>query len=239
MVRVIVSTLWRSKLASQKSSLDEGDRRHHINTLHLLFDDGVVIRLLETDFVEKLAVRHKAAPSENQVLAALVQEICDQTLNDSGSCSQWSKKKLSKSLIHKVVEDSYIPVTLAIGISSDSAMDLVARFYDGNSQISRSKDHHSGVIMIMDIGESTKQQGDEGTTKHEQRRIYHRLLSACKDVHILTSQQRIVQTSCPDYEAATIIALQQLCYQKRVVFEANMQQTLKVEKKRKHCTSLK
>jgi hypothetical protein len=240
LVRVIVCTLWRSKLASTKSSLEEGDRSHHINTLHLIFDDGVVICLRETDFVEKLAMNHKAAPSENQILTALVQEICVQTRDNPFSSTpkndgQWKKKKLSKSLVQKVVEDSFIPVTLAIGISSDAAMDLVTRFYDGNFEAPRSKDHYYGLIVILNIG----RQNDEVTTKHHQRSIYHRLLSACTQLQIPTSQQKMVQSSCPDREAATIIALQQLCYQRRVLLETRIQPKLHVEKKRKHCTSQK
>jgi hypothetical protein len=239
LVRVVVCTLWRSKLASTNLSLDESDSSRHTNTLHLIFDDGVVICLPETDFVKKLALNHKAAPSENQVLTALVQDIGVQTRNSPLHCtlkkgSEWSRKKLAKSLVRKVVEESHTSVTLAIGLSCDSSMDLVARFYNGSSQSPQCEDHHLGLILILNISASARQH-EEGTTKHEQRRICHRLLSACTHLNIPTTQQRMIQTCCPDKEAATVIAMQQFCYQQRVILETSIQQHF--NKKRKRCMS--
>ena len=108
LVRVIVCSLWRSKLVSTSSS--SSSQFCHTNTLSLIFDDGVVITLKE---------REIAAPCEYQLLTALIQEIDryheshesqppqstkPQKLTDNSSDnSGWSKNKLAKRLVNEVL----------------------------------------------------------------------------------------------------------------------------------------
>ena len=108
LVRVIVCSLWRSKLVSTSSS--SSSQFCHTNTLSLIFDDGVVITLKE---------REIAAPCEYQILTALIQEIDryheshesqppqstkPQKLTDNSSDnSGWSKNKLAKRLVNEVL----------------------------------------------------------------------------------------------------------------------------------------
>lgn len=54
LVRVIVCTLWRSRLVSSDSGVS------HLNSLCLVFDDGVTIYLSENEFVARLANQHQA-----------------------------------------------------------------------------------------------------------------------------------------------------------------------------------
>jgi len=154
LVRVIVCSLWRSKLASSKSAV----HIHHTNSLRLVFDDGIVVLLEERRFVDQLASQHRAAPSEHQILAALIREIDRQSqsqtppVSSSSSSSSswrknlvedrgWSRKKLAKLLVKDVVESSPIPITCAIGIESSRPKqetnhnmdELVSRFYHHSS----------------------------------------------------------------------------------------------------------
>jgi hypothetical protein len=71
MVRICVCSLWRSKLASTSSSLSTTSEALN-NVLTFLFNDGVRITLNQREFTSTMAERHKAAPSERQIL----EELC-------------------------------------------------------------------------------------------------------------------------------------------------------------------
>lgn len=70
MVRICVCSLWRSKLASTSSSSITYEPLN--NVLTFLFDDAVRITLEQREFTSTMAERHKAAPSERQIL----EELC-------------------------------------------------------------------------------------------------------------------------------------------------------------------
>lgn len=70
MVRICVCSLWRSKFASTSSSSITYESLN--NVLTFLFDDGVRITLKQREFTSTMAERHKAAPSERQIL----EELC-------------------------------------------------------------------------------------------------------------------------------------------------------------------
>ena len=259
LVRVIVCSLWRSKLVSTKSQI------RHTNRLQLVFDDGVVVALNERDFVEKLARQHQAAPSEFQILTALVHEIERQSkvqappprskktkprnnkaIGDGGG-EGWSRKKLAKRLVRSVVKSSPIPVTCTVGIEPNATTnnELVSRFYDHarnngvatNEAIGVEADdpRDYGLLMVMDITTPSKLstpfpqpelRWHEEDTPREAREIYRQLLSASRKQHIPTIQQTMMLSnsnsttnggcSVWDREAASIIALQHMCYQNRV-----------------------
>ena len=258
LVRVIVCSLWRSKLVSSKSQIS------HTNMLHLVFDDGVVVALKEREFVEKLASQHQAAPSEFQILTALVQEIERQSKLQAppplskktkpsnnaigdGGCDGWSRKKLAKRLVRSVVKSSPIPVTCTVGIEPNATTnnELVSRFYDHSSNngvatkeaigVEADDPLDYGLLMVMDITTPSKlsthsQQPElrryEEDTPREAREIYRQLLSASRKQHIPTIQQTMILSnsnsttngwcSVWDREAASIIAIQHMCYQNRV-----------------------
>eukprot|EP00934_Nitzschia_sp_Nitz4_P006539 Nitzschia sp. Nitz4//scaffold3_size479765//288107//289697//NITZ4_000120-RA/size479765-exonerate_est2genome-gene-1.198-mRNA-1//1//CDS//3329550818//6529//frame0 len=105
LVRIVVVSLWRSKMVSQESR-DVG----HANSLCLLFEDGVVIYLTEREFVGHLANKHQAAPSEHQILKA-IQECAATTIagSDIGAAS--------KDAIRQIVQKAPRSPTAAIDIT--------------------------------------------------------------------------------------------------------------------------
>jgi hypothetical protein len=246
LVRVIVCSLWRSKVVSSRSH-----NISHTNKLHLVFDDGAVVVLTEREFVEKLASQHQAAPSEFQILKALVQEIDRQSKsreppppsskakNNNGDCGGWSRKKLAKRLVKSVVKSSPIPVTCTVGIESNGTDELVSRFYGhsstvvSNEEAIGSEDDESrnhGLLIVVDLTappEFSKQlrlanqakPGHKGRKPQGPREIYRQLLSASKKLQRPTIRQTILLNNddwCWDREAASIIAIQHMCYQNRV-----------------------
>jgi len=71
MVRICVCSLWRSKLASASTSSSTSSEPLN-NVLTFLFDDGIRITLKQREFTSAMAEKHKAAPSERQIL----EELC-------------------------------------------------------------------------------------------------------------------------------------------------------------------
>jgi len=79
LVRIIVNTLWRSRVASA-----EHDNTSLLkNQLTLVFSDNLYIRLEQEDWVTSLAQQHHAAPSEYQILAALCKREIKSDLQQS------------------------------------------------------------------------------------------------------------------------------------------------------------
>ena len=236
LVRVIVCSLWRSKLVSSKSSI------HHVNNLHLVFEDGVTVALKEREFVEQLASKHQAAPSEFQILTALLHEIDRQskfqdppppsTKNSSGD--GWSRKKLAKRLVKSILKSSPIPITCAVGIDSNGTNDLVSRFYDHckTKNCGANDQPDQSLLLVIDIINSpegskhsirSKRASEVNADGKAQREIYRQLLSAARKLQIPTIQQNFLPNTaadshgwCWDREAASIVAIQHMCYQNRV-----------------------
>jgi len=240
LVRVIVCSLWRSKLVSSNTYVS------HSNMLHLVFDDGVVVTLTEREFVGKLANRHQAAPSEFQILSALVQEISHQSKSqmppppsskrsrNESECGGWSRKKLAKRLVKSVTKASPIPITCTVGIESNATNELTSRFYhhsgsenakkETNAEANKSLDR--GLLIVIDIlsppefSKLSKVTGQaNGDNRQQPREIYRQLLSASTKLQIPTMKQTILPKNtdwCWDREAASIIAVQHMCHQNRV-----------------------
>lgn len=224
-VRLIVCTLWRSKMVSSS-----GSNVSHTNTLHLVFDDGICIYLSETSFVRKLASQHQAAPSEYQVLRALVEEIGQQSNHiitrmntdlPTGS-KMWSRKKLAKCLTNAIFASSPVPVTCTIGLKTfDGTEEVVNNFYDFDpSNVEPTR--HLGLLLVMDIAAAFPSNDRE---RKKQSKVYRRIMSAAEEANKSTLYQRLTPaSSCCDFEGASIMALQHFCYQNRV-FLANKSQT--------------
>jgi hypothetical protein len=77
-LRALVAALWRSRLADEEARRggDAPDLACHVT---LCFSDGIALAL-GPDFVARLAAAHAAAPSEQQVLAALEAEVANAPL---------------------------------------------------------------------------------------------------------------------------------------------------------------
>jgi hypothetical protein len=234
LVRVIVTTLWRSRMVSSSS----GHTVSHTNKLHLIFDDGVCISLSETEFVRKLASQHEAAPSEFQILKALVEKIEDDdksksTLTKSNPASDskpFSTKKSSKHLINDIFDTSPVPVTCAISLQpTGGSEELVDNFYNALPSSGHLMQHF-GVLLVMDIASSIQSstQSPNGE-KIERSKMFRAIMSTMARLNKQGLSQIVVSPpSCLDVEGASIMALQHFCYQNRVFHG------LKQHCKRKH-----
>jgi len=202
-VRVVVCGLWRSKLASSDASSTLG----HINTLTFVFDDGVVLRLSEGEFVSKLASQHQAAPSEHQILSALRELLDAQGPPTDG----WSNKALSNKVVEQTNHSSSLPATLTISLSPGTSDSLSSNFYSGKG--SADGIMHDAVIAILDI-QKTNLDTLEGRRKN--RKIHTSILRASEKLNIPTFAASPV-LNAGDYEAASITCLQHFLYQNRLL----------------------
>jgi hypothetical protein len=200
LVRVIVCTLWRSRLVGSTSSCSS-----HTNTLTLLFEDGVVINLTEEGFVAALANQHQAAPCEFQILQALMEKV-------SAAANPeilWSKKSRAMEILQTITATSLLPVTCTVSIESKAPAHVARRFYDLEESESSAYTKMRTAIVILDI--ASVPQGQNKT-----RKIQEALLRASAKLNIPVLRQSVVADSCQDQEACTVIALQHFCYQSRL-----------------------
>ena len=211
LVRVIVCTLWRSKLMSSSASASS-----HENSLNLVFEDGVVVALHESEFVAALAEQHQAAPCEYQILTALKEKLATASPPDGN----WSKT-LAIQAFQNISIASSLPVTCTISIELDAPNSLAESFYSLESS-NQTRDH--AIIIVLDILAPSQQQD-------KARKIQDYFLRASHKANIPVLRAALVAGACQDREASTIIALQHFCYQSRMF--ASCQHDPRSGKKRK------
>lgn len=205
-VRVVVCTLWRSKLASSTS------KQGHVNTLTFVFDDGVVSRLSEETFVSKLASQHQAAPSEHQILAALCACLKDQQPSTTARNDDWNKKSQAREVLQQIVHSSSVPVTATISISTGGSNQLSTNFYMADDT---AKDHKS-IVALLDIQNTTGR--TDKMNPRKDRKIQRAFLGASEKMKIATCVESPVSNGV-DYDAASITCLQHFLYHNRLFLD--------------------
>jgi hypothetical protein len=189
LVRIIVCTLWRSKLVSSKSMLN------HTNSLHLLFNDGVLVSLEEGDFVTQLAEQHRAAPSEFQILQALKDFIHDKKyfIGDKG------RKRTMKKVFERIDDISDTPLMATIALDHGSSKDLIKKFYT-SQDISM---FENGIALFHPI---------DTFSEKENKKMMEAIFSTSskRGMTAAVYSQRAIDA------AAGIICIQHFCYQSRL-----------------------
>lgn len=199
LVRVIVCTLWRSRLVSSNFSASL------TNYLHLIFRDGVTLDLNDAAFVSKLAEKHQAAPSEYQILAALKEGIDTASL-EAGALSEkkWAKKVM-KRIMKGEQEEKCVILGLNSEVSGDSSVS--SNFY--NEEGAKRSEGRT-VIPLLELGVNSKKKGKATST------TYGALVRAAKKTSAPFLEGSMINCDCEDYEATLIIALQHICNQNKL-----------------------
>lgn len=200
-VRVVVCTLWRSRLASCENSAD------HVNSLTLIFEDGVSVSLEEGTFVAKLAAQHQAAPSEYQILAA-IRSLLDskRQVNDS-----WSDKMIASSVVDTILASSSETVTSAISITPTNQGDNVSKSFFQTSKC----DGHEAVascraaILVLDLHRNLRD------VPKKPSKMHRAILTAATKRNLLTVTTSIISSGM-DYEPSSITCLQHFLYHNRL-----------------------
>ena len=217
LVRIIVCTLWRSRLVSSNFST------FHSNELRLIFEDGLTVYLEEGRFVANLANKHQAAPCEYQILTALKESIDATSSPMKAEINKWSKKKLAHKILSEILKSSKLQSFFVLGISLKAPRDISHQFYlRGESTRTASRD----IVVLLDIPKSAIQ--EEPPSKP--RKIIRAFSHAAEKLKVPMILQSLVNSDTPDYEAATIIALQHFCYQNKIFLE---EPKMKTSSKRK------
>jgi hypothetical protein len=167
----------------------------HANSLHLLFNDGVLVSLQETDFVTRLAEQHRAAPSEFQILQALKDFIQENILFIGDN----SRKRTIQKVLERIAEISDVPLMATITALDHKSKLLTETFY---SSTAFSTFEH-GVILFNPI---------ETTSNTKNTKTVETILS-------LSKKKRMKATGFSQNSqdvAAGIICLQHFCYQNRL-----------------------
>lgn len=201
LVRVIVCTLWRSRLVSSDFSLSNSA------SLHLIFDDGITVHLEGSEFVSRLANKHQAAPCEHQILVALKEKVKE--VDPRGAAAP-TKKSVASRILKQIIGSSCEAQTVILGIDSDASGNISHNFY---SEHESNRSQGKNVILMLDVGKQSRQ------SLEKPRKIFRSFLKAAEKLDATFLTQSLLNEDCQDYEAATIIALQHFCYQNRLFVE--------------------
>jgi len=203
LVRVVVCTLWRSRLASADHTAD------HVNTLTLIFEDGISLFLEEGSFVSKLASQHQAAPSEYQILTAVRQLLNAEP--SSTVSDDWSTKKVASTILDKILSSSNQPVTSTISINPlqhSSENDISISFYEKMDDEVRSS---RAAILVLDLSKDLPD--DKGGKRIGKM---HRAVLTAAAKRNLPTISFVGSGNAIDYEASSIICVQHFLYQNRL-----------------------
>jgi Basic tilted helix bundle domain len=222
-VRVLVCSLWRSRLAGisgRSSPLD--------NTVTLILLDGLIMTLHQKEWVKTLAEQHQAAPSEHQVLKALIDQIQAQHKSEGDSLStrlSWNEQRVAKLLDDLLPAHDQTRPRNVICLEANGVTDLTRRFYmEGESSCDGpicpgSRD----LLAVLPIetrpvsmaANSRKAHGVflQALTNNPSCRVSHQSIvvplaaAATENLHL---------NSCGDWEASSVTILQHFIYQNRL-----------------------
>lgn len=220
LVRCIVVSLWRSRLAGTHD-----DERMVNNTLTLWFTDGQYLTLQQNELVTLLAEKHQAAPTEFQILQALQ----DQLLAKSSEPSEDS----ATSILNSILAGSVPRVLLDLDLAASSSLcltDLLYQYEPGDETNGTISGGNALILLSM--------QTTNDVQYCLQAKKLFREASQARDIPILPCSFR--ETNFQDFEASTITMLQHFCYQGLLFPFIQQQLNLysskqdKKSKKRKH-----
>lgn len=216
MVRMVVCSLWRSKLASNTNSNDGFNPLN--NELTFIFVDAVCITLRQKDFTSLMAENHKAAPSELQIL----EELCHQrdSIPSNNSIPQSEHKNLVKRTCKNLVKS-------LVSSSNDGGNQFLLNFivHEQSSLDQKNivniayelcQDEDDSGYTLFTLHGMLDSSNDDASTK-KVAKVLKNLLKAFRVTGIASTDHRIVSSSCQEEEATTIIMLQHLDYQRRLL----------------------
>ena len=228
-VRVLVSSLWRSRFAASSSQ-----RTHNPlnNVVTLVFLDGTYITLRQKEWVSSLAEQHQAAPSEYQVLKALIERIQEcKSVSSKSTPVIWEQRVplILDQLLVASDETTASSLRYVINLQSDAASNLTNNFYKQtkttfsfSSPKSSHSDPNQSIWALLPIA-STTSRGDDQVLQEVQKaflrvfdkdpkwNVSHQSVLAPIDSLSMTSEN-----SCGDWEASSITMLQHFIYQDRL-----------------------
>ena len=184
-VRSTVTSLWSSKVVSKANNDLAIRTRRHI----LLFSDDVYIEMTTEEFVKGMASRHEAAPSEYQVLKAILDRIEKQ------------KETHFSDFLVQQFNGKGRTLLCVLGIKPlHNGKDMLDRFYTSNTKPA----HDLSLIVILPIPRSVTVSPEKLQGLAESHKI--ELVTG-----FIGSEQSV------DNLASTITMIQHFAYQDRLV----------------------
>jgi hypothetical protein len=226
MIRMVVCALWRSKLASSEGGTPLN------NGLTFLFSDGASIALEQKDFISSMAENHKAAPSELQILEQLCRHRDAVSTNDIIEMESKGKsviKRVCLDLVesHTTPKNSkgkQLKFVLNILPSKQSAAGQTSLLDMAYSHEYKHDidDREYTLFTIQDIGihnVSTDDNNSKASIK-KATKIRKHLLKAFQSTDVALMDHPMLASGSLNFqeeEASTIIMLQHLEYQRRLL----------------------
>jgi hypothetical protein len=198
LVRVVVCTLWRSRLASNSNGTCPLQ-----NTLTIVFEDDVALTLQQDELVSSLALQHQAAPCEYQILEALCKKRDEESV-------KWNQER-ANALLETVMDGQHLLPTYALDLQVEynTSNNLLSTLYSGLRN--EATNGQSGQLLAL---LRIRNDGDSVTHDDQGNKL---MREACKQRGIQVVCESIVTLpNIQDEEGATVTMLQHFIYQGRL-----------------------
>ena len=222
LVRVTVSTLWRSRLAgsSSSSSCDNNNnsskstsatasaptptpsRSPLNNTLTIMFQDKSSITLQQDDLVRSMAEQHKAAPCEYQIIKAINDKLGKELLPIK---KRLSSVKQAYSACLDFRRHHHQPATSDQQHRRRPLLDLVECCYKSSQDLAT-----RGKVLVL-LGDP------DDTTSNNNNNKQVPLTGLLLKTGIEPIPSRLIHPRAVDWEAASVVVTQHLMYQYRLL----------------------
>jgi Basic tilted helix bundle domain len=234
-VRVLVCSLWRSRLAgiSGRSSLLE-------NTVTLILLDGNVVTLHQKEWVSAMAEQHQAAPSEYQVLKALIDQLQTQQKSriEPSTTRSWNEQRATKLLIDLLPYPDESSPRNVISFEANGATDLTRRFYtEGESScdgtiVPGSRD----LLALLPIDTRSMAMAENSRQAHgvflqalHNNPSFRVLRQSILAPWAVSAIESVHPDTCGDCEASYVTVLQHFLYQNRLFVGDHVAMKAKVD----------
>mgnify|MGYP005848447619 CR=1 FL=1 len=229
-VRVLVCALWRSRLASNRSSTNASGTVPLNNQVTLVFLDGFYLTLEQNEWVSTLAEQHQAAPSEYQVLKALIDMVERQKKRvgpteppSSKTNVDWERQ--SSNILDKLKQQSTRNCSVSdffhlLSLEKGASRDLSKHFYSAplrSGTIAQdapagSANNTFALLCIV---------SDNPPVDKDVAHVHKNFLRALKrDPCWRVTRQSLIDVDnnghCVDWEAVSVTTLQHFLYQERL-----------------------
>jgi hypothetical protein len=193
LIRLIVCTLWRSKVASVGAFSETGLT---VMYMHILLSDGATVSLTQEKFINEMAEQHQAAPSEYQVLMALCRILM--------KSNQQELSEAATALFSTFAEQKmYVIQCAAHSRYTKLWRQMLKKELDAASMTTRTP--HSLVVLLRSTN-----------TNNAINVSHNALISAVPPSWTILSKEISFCGVGIDAAAATIVMLQHFLYQNRL-----------------------
>jgi hypothetical protein len=195
LVRCIVVSLWRSRLAGNS------DLRSNplLNRISILFEDGFFLTLDQDELVSAMAEQHQAAPSEFQILSVVKQRISSPIFPKRSNTDKSKTEGSYEDFVSALMSQADPQPVLVIDTDDGGDAQNLCEIFRSSPPRNPSNGKAFTLVALVSIAKST---------------VKEKLVAVLEQARFpILLPRRPIRDKCQDREAATITLLQHFFYQ--------------------------